>query len=768
MDPTKQPERGATRDVTAGGELVVLNGRQSGVRRALAMPVTLVGRDHGCDIRLNVEGVELFHCVLGCRPGEVRIHDLHSERGTFVNGQRVQAVTLRDGDLVDVGPFRFRVLLPPVPPASSVGIVRADAEPDALRIQAAAVAAQQASVDEQEARLAEQHAELDEERRRLRETVEHHAAECQALRQEKAERESVVQQRSDELARARMHMDREHADALKRVDQERAAALAEIEQHRLQVHAELASLRRETEAELQQERVQAQVQLAQQRAETIAQVEHECAAVRAELDEERDRERARADAARDHLSANEQKLAHRMHTLDGVRTELQYEQSALAIQQVHFNTQREIDTRLLQDGWHCLEQDRERWRRRRASEVAVMRARWLFVLEGEPKLAELRRLLVSEQRTWLAQKQLLEDELHGLNRRILNQRQTLQDQEQVRSALTDPEPVTPDPATDARLVARAAELDRVACELADQRAQLVEHWERLARLQHEWEQTRAEIAAELDALTQDLAHRDAALSVREQAVDAAEARRQDSHDQVLRLRRAAALAHARSLAQQEAWQLERAHVLAESNRLSEKARSQLEALDELRRKWNTRRRHETEALRSARHELEALRQHVGEAQRDLARQVQQFEAARRTLADETQALQSGEGPAMSDTLQRRWLSQNAAIVRSLRQQREAFQQELSALDRRQQALALAAEEVALEQSAVAEQQSDLDHRDAEFAAVRARLEQDTRHAENRRMQAEARLAALEAEAEQLARALIPDSESATDALGRAA
>jgi hypothetical protein len=617
MEPSKLPERAPTRDTPPAGELLVLNGRQSGVRQALTMPVTLVGRDDGCDVRLNVEGVQPFHCVLGCMPGEVTLRDLHSQHGTFVNGQRIAATTLRDGDLLDVGPFRFRVLLAPVPAAQSTGIERGT-DADALRVQAAAVAAQQAALDEHEARLAQQQTELEHQR---------------------------------------------------------------------------------------------------------------------------------------------EQVAQRSQALDGVRSQVQDQQSALAIQQVQFNTQREIDMRLLQDGWQCLEMERQRWRERRTRELAALRARWMFLIEGEPKLAELRRLAVEEQRAWLAQKLLLECELYGLNRRILHQRQTFQDQEQVRFVLADPQEVPASgPPVDGTLAARSAELDRLAGELADQRTQLVEQWERLARLQHDWQERREQIAGELGSLGHELTRREQDLARREHEVDAAERRKLEWQEQFTRLRRAAALAHARMVAQQESWQRERAQVLAESGRITEQAHLQLDGNRELRRKWSKRRRRELDALRKDRQELEALRKDQVESQREVARQVQQLEAARRTLAEETQALRGREaGP--DDALQRRWLAQNAAIVRSLRQQREGFQNLLHALDRRQQALTLVLEELTRKETALGEQQSELEQRENLLAAAKTQLEQEMRQAEHRRMQAESRLATLEAEAEQLARALIPDGES---------
>ena len=43
------------------GELVVQNGRHAGARRPLAVPMTLIGRANGCDVRLNVEPVKPLH-----------------------------------------------------------------------------------------------------------------------------------------------------------------------------------------------------------------------------------------------------------------------------------------------------------------------------------------------------------------------------------------------------------------------------------------------------------------------------------------------------------------------------------------------------------------------------------------------------------------------------------------------------------------------------------------------------------------------------------
>ena len=108
MDAANLPN-GDQPSLTAGsGELVVLNGRQAGARRPLVSPTTFVGRAADCEIRLNVDGVDPRHCLLVQTPSGFHLRDLHSVHGTFVNGSRVQATLLTNGDLVKVGPFQFR------------------------------------------------------------------------------------------------------------------------------------------------------------------------------------------------------------------------------------------------------------------------------------------------------------------------------------------------------------------------------------------------------------------------------------------------------------------------------------------------------------------------------------------------------------------------------------------------------------------------------------------------------------------------------------
>jgi pSer/pThr/pTyr-binding forkhead associated (FHA) protein len=79
----------------------------------LSKEVTLVGRNVGCDLRLDHKSVSKLHCVLVKTDGLVLIRDLGSTNGTRVNGQRVRRAALLPNDLLHIASFNFRVLFGP-------------------------------------------------------------------------------------------------------------------------------------------------------------------------------------------------------------------------------------------------------------------------------------------------------------------------------------------------------------------------------------------------------------------------------------------------------------------------------------------------------------------------------------------------------------------------------------------------------------------------------------------------------------------------------
>lgn len=93
-------------------ELKVIGGKQHGRLIALASKKFLIGREQDCHLRPNNESISRHHCVLNLDDYGVRIRDLGSTNGTFVNGKRVQGqVPLKAHDRILIGKLEFEVAL---------------------------------------------------------------------------------------------------------------------------------------------------------------------------------------------------------------------------------------------------------------------------------------------------------------------------------------------------------------------------------------------------------------------------------------------------------------------------------------------------------------------------------------------------------------------------------------------------------------------------------------------------------------------------------
>ncbi|MBX3441280.1 MAG: FHA domain-containing protein [Planctomyces sp.] len=93
-------------------ELRVSSGRQAGSVITLPLGKFLIGREEDCHLRPNSDLVSRHHCVFTADELSLRLRDLGSTNGTFVNGERIRgAVLLNDGDRVAIGKLEFDVVL---------------------------------------------------------------------------------------------------------------------------------------------------------------------------------------------------------------------------------------------------------------------------------------------------------------------------------------------------------------------------------------------------------------------------------------------------------------------------------------------------------------------------------------------------------------------------------------------------------------------------------------------------------------------------------
>ncbi len=73
----------------------------------LEEPVVSIGRLESNDIRLEDPFVSRHHCVIRNEGEQYLIEDLNSANGTFVNGERVDTGSLKEGSLIEIGGSQF-------------------------------------------------------------------------------------------------------------------------------------------------------------------------------------------------------------------------------------------------------------------------------------------------------------------------------------------------------------------------------------------------------------------------------------------------------------------------------------------------------------------------------------------------------------------------------------------------------------------------------------------------------------------------------------
>ncbi len=92
--------------------LVVTRGPDEGSRHALVAVETRIGRHPDAHIFLDDVTVSRRHALLTIVDGTVVLTDQASLNGTYVGGERVDSRVLAHGDDVQIGRFRFTLLLP--------------------------------------------------------------------------------------------------------------------------------------------------------------------------------------------------------------------------------------------------------------------------------------------------------------------------------------------------------------------------------------------------------------------------------------------------------------------------------------------------------------------------------------------------------------------------------------------------------------------------------------------------------------------------------
>lgn len=79
----------------------------------------LIGRGADCQVVLENAGISRNHAKIMRENGQLKVLDLHSGNGTFVNGKQVKQAVLNAGDTLRIGKFTLYAKLSNQPPESS-------------------------------------------------------------------------------------------------------------------------------------------------------------------------------------------------------------------------------------------------------------------------------------------------------------------------------------------------------------------------------------------------------------------------------------------------------------------------------------------------------------------------------------------------------------------------------------------------------------------------------------------------------------------------
>ena len=93
-------------------QLVAIDGPLRGRTFYLDEAVVSIGRLESNDIRLDDPFVSRHHCLIRNEGEQCTIEDLHSANGTYLDGERVEASSLKEGSIIQIGGSRFLFRFP--------------------------------------------------------------------------------------------------------------------------------------------------------------------------------------------------------------------------------------------------------------------------------------------------------------------------------------------------------------------------------------------------------------------------------------------------------------------------------------------------------------------------------------------------------------------------------------------------------------------------------------------------------------------------------
>ncbi len=91
-----------------GGHYLSLDDGEGTWLLALEDKITHIGRSLGSEIRFEDQRVSRSHAIIVRHGRYARVLDNRSRHGTFLNGRRIVATNIKDGDVIAIGPVAMR------------------------------------------------------------------------------------------------------------------------------------------------------------------------------------------------------------------------------------------------------------------------------------------------------------------------------------------------------------------------------------------------------------------------------------------------------------------------------------------------------------------------------------------------------------------------------------------------------------------------------------------------------------------------------------
>jgi hypothetical protein len=604
---------------------------------------------------------------------------------------------------------------------------RNQAQRTALRVQVAAIAAQQAALLEEESRLHErQHALTQQQEQLAAHLEEKRKRNLELAEQVKAAQAALKSERQDQ---ARAAVEQTAAAASERAD------LDGRRQHLKNDRQRIKLLRRKLKR-------------------------HFHNVLEAERADIRKRENAVADQ-------------HRQIEEDAKK--LHQERSALARERLSQSGDIELGKRQLQAGWNELQQQQVQLKQEHDRQLTSLAMRAQVLRQRENSLADAERVLANQKKDWELSRKVAEQEAQGLENRIVNLRRRLLTMNNTPAVARPPAPETT-----SRTSHQTQSTVNYTDDLADQRLELVEYWQRLALTQRQWEQECDEAMAMLESLAGTLSRREQAVLQREEALAPAEADLRQRQAELAQVRQHLEGWAARAQLREMAWTGERDRLVADLKSCEEAAEKRLQAVANLRQTWAERQLQEVASLRGERAACEELGQELAGLRQEYWKRILVQEQERRELSEKMLTLKEyqqrlvvhSQDPAAVERrlerLRNHWVRGNSTLMRQTKLEFERLQAEAAHMQERGRQLLTIAENLGAREANLAQRQTAWEEAVAKGEARQITLQQLLQNAQTQREIANREIAELRGEVERLAKILLDEAKEPTHRRGAAA